>query len=102
VADDLEHGSDDGLALLWPSHSNGLAALREVLVMMLWLALLVVAIGLFYIGESLGWKSGKTLSFYIAKLGRDFPLAIWICGVFAGALAVHFFWHYCPFGGSVG
>jgi hypothetical protein len=41
-----------------------------------------------------------TLSFFIAEIGFKFPLAIWICGVFSGALAVHFFsngWAMTPY-----
>ena len=33
-----------------------------------------------------------TLSHVVASIGASFPLAIWFCGVFAGGLAVHFFW----------
>jgi len=47
-------------------------------------------------------KRQATLSYCIAWLGVHFPLSIWIFGVITGALAVHFFWPYCPFGGSAG
>jgi hypothetical protein len=28
------------------------------------------------------------------------PVSIWIMGVFCGALATHFFWHWCPAGST--
>lgn len=44
-----------------------------------------------------------TLSRFIATIGSKWPLSIWLMGAFAGGLAVHFFWHWCPFPGqSVG
>lgn len=33
-----------------------------------------------------------TLSHVVSTVGAKWPLAIWICGVFAGGLATHFFW----------
>jgi hypothetical protein len=66
---------------------------------------LIGAIAFFSAIEGLALKyptSQWTLSRAIATLGQNFPLSIWICGVFAGTLATHFFWHYCPFGTSVG
>lgn len=38
----------------------------------------------------------NTLSRWIYDLGSKWPLSIWIMGVFAGVLASHFFWHWCP------
>lgn len=37
-----------------------------------------------------------TLSRTIAYIGHVFPLSIWICGAFAGGLAVHFWFPFCP------
>lgn len=33
-----------------------------------------------------------TLSHVVSTIGAKWPLAIWICGAFAGGLATHFFW----------
>jgi hypothetical protein len=71
----------------------------------MWLVFLFVAVGGFALVEGLALKHPTqqyTLSRCIAYLGENFPLSIWICGIFAGAMAVHFFWHYCPFGASSG
>lgn len=38
----------------------------------------------------------NTLSRAIYNLGSKWPLSIFIMGMFAGGLAVHFFWHWCP------
>jgi len=38
----------------------------------------------------------NTLSRFIYTIGSQFPLSIWVMGVFCGGLAVHFFWHWCP------
>lgn len=40
----------------------------------------------------------NTLSKTIYDIGAEFPLSIFIMGMFAGGLAVHFFWHWCPVG----
>ena len=40
----------------------------------------------------------NTLSRTIYNIGAKWPLSIWIMGAFAGGLAVHFFWHWCPLG----
>ena len=33
-----------------------------------------------------------TLSHVVATVGAKWPVAIWICGAFAGGLACHFWW----------
>lgn len=38
----------------------------------------------------------NTLSRWIYNLGQNWPLSIWLMGMLAGGLAVHFFWHWCP------
>ena len=38
----------------------------------------------------------NTLSRAIYTIGSTWPLSIWIMGAFAGGLAVHLFWHWCP------
>ena len=40
----------------------------------------------------------NTLSRWIFNLGSNWPLSIWLMGMLAGGLAVHFFWHWCPAG----
>jgi hypothetical protein len=42
----------------------------------------------------------NTLSHWIFTLGKTWPLSIWLMGAFAGGLAVHFFWHWCPDGAA--
>jgi hypothetical protein len=63
-----------------------------------WLLALGAAIIIFAVLEYLAIKYNKfpTLSRSVYNIGVNFPLAIWFCGVFAGGLAVHFFWHWCP------
>jgi len=71
----------------------------------LWIIGLVGAIAFFVAVEGLALRHPDrqwTLSRSIATLGANFPLSIWICGAFAGGLAVHLFWPYCPFGISIG
>jgi hypothetical protein len=43
-----------------------------------------------------------TLSYCVAWVGKRWPLSLFLWGLFVGALAVHFFWPFCPFGDSVG
>lgn len=65
----------------------------------MWLAGLVGSIVFFSFVEGLALRHPDrqwTLSATIAFIGAHFPLSIWICGAFAGGLAVHFFWHFCP------
>ena len=65
----------------------------------IWLAGLIVAIVFFAVVEGYALKHPtrlNTLSHCIAYIGSYWPLSIWFCGIFAGGLAVHFFWHYCP------
>jgi len=40
----------------------------------------------------------NTLSHAVYTIGSKWPLSIFIMGMFAGGLAVHFFWHWCPAG----
>jgi hypothetical protein len=71
----------------------------------MWAIGLAAAIMFFAVVEGVAFRHAErqwTLSRCIAMMGRDFPLSIWLCGVFAGSLAVHFFWPYCPFGTSLG
>lgn len=44
----------------------------------------------------------NTLSHWVYNIGSTWPLSIWIMGMFAGGLAVHFFWHWCPAGSISG
>lgn len=47
-------------------------------------------------------KDRATLSFYVYTIGSKFPLSIFLLGLVVGALAVHFFWHWCPAGSVSG
>jgi hypothetical protein len=38
----------------------------------------------------------NTLSRWIYTLGKNWPLSIFLMGMFCGGLAVHFWWHWCP------
>lgn len=69
---------------------------------MIWLVPLGMAILTFTILEYLAIRYGwfPTLSAAVYGVGKNFPLAIWFMGVFAGGLAVHFFWHWCPAGST--
>jgi hypothetical protein len=67
----------------------------------LWLIGLVLAIGFFAAVEGLALRHPDrqwTLSKCMAVLGARFPFSIWICGIFSGALAFHFWGHYCMIG----
>lgn len=44
----------------------------------------------------------NTLSHWIYTIGSKWPLSIWLMGMLAGGLAVHFFWHWCPVGSISG
>lgn len=44
----------------------------------------------------------NTLSRFIYNIGSQWPLSIWLMGAFAGGLATHFFWHFCPPGSISG
>lgn len=71
-----------------------------------WIIGVVAAILFFAVGEWWAFRHPErqnTLSRAIYDLGAKWPMSIWIMGVFTGALAVHFFWQYCPEGSkSVG
>jgi hypothetical protein len=38
----------------------------------------------------------NTLSRWIYDMGRNWPLSIFLMGMFCGGLAVHLFWHWDP------
>jgi len=64
-----------------------------------WLIGLLLAIGFFAYFEKRAFdfpKAQNTLSRAIYNLGQSWPLSIWLMGMFAGGLAVHFFWHWDP------
>lgn len=39
---------------------------------------------------------GLTLSMFTWQLSEKWPPIIWLAGVLAGGLAVHFWWHWAP------
>lgn len=64
-----------------------------------WIICTLIAIAVFAVGEGYAFRHPErqnTLSRAIYTIGSKWPLSIWIMGVFAGGLAVHFFWHWCP------
>lgn len=64
-----------------------------------WIILTLLAIAAFTIFEARAFRHPdrqNTLSRSIYDLGSRWPLSIFIMGMFAGGLAVHFFWHWCP------
>lgn len=64
-----------------------------------WIIGTLLAIAFFAYFE---WRAFKyplrqnTLSRFIWTIGQNWPLSIWLMGMFAGGLAVHFFWHWDP------
>jgi hypothetical protein len=54
----------------------------------IWAVGLVVAVVFFAVVESYAIDYPHNLSRVIATLGSKWPLSIWICGAFAGGLAV--------------
>jgi hypothetical protein len=65
----------------------------------MWVLGLIGAVAFFIFVEGYAFRHPQqqnTLSRTIYDLGSKFPLSIWIMGMFAGGLAVHFFWHWCP------
>jgi hypothetical protein len=64
-----------------------------------WIIGLFAAIVFFAVFETYALRHPdrqNTLSMAIYTLGSKWPLSIFIMGMFCGALATHFFWHYCP------
>lgn len=64
-----------------------------------WILGTLAAILFFALVETFAMKHAdrlNTLSRAIYTLGSRWPLSIWLMGMFAGGLAVHFFWHWCP------
>lgn len=64
----------------------------------MWTAFLLLTAVVFTILESAGWKSSNTLSRFIYTIGAKWPLSIFLWGLLAGGLAVHFWWHWSPAG----
>lgn len=66
-----------------------------------WISGSMLAIAWFAVGEAFALRHPQrahTLSRFVYTIGARFPLSIWLMGVFAGILAAHFFWHWCPAG----
>lgn len=64
-----------------------------------WVICTLVAILVFAIGESYAFRHPErqnTLSRAIYNLGKNWPFAIFLMGMFAGGMAVHLFWNWCP------
>lgn len=66
-----------------------------------WIVGTFIAIAFFAFWERYAFKHPErtnTLSHWIYTIGATWPLSIYLMGMFAGGLAVHFFWHWCPAG----
>jgi len=64
-----------------------------------WYIATLLAIAFFAVVEAIAFRHGtrtNTLSHTVYTIGSKWPLSIWLMGMFAGGLAVHFFWHWCP------
>ena len=64
-----------------------------------WIVLTLLAVASFAVFEARAFRHPdrqNTLSRAIYNIGSKWPLSIFIMGMFAGGLAVHFFWHWCP------
>ena len=64
-----------------------------------WIILTLLAILAFAFFEARAFRHPdrqNTLSRAVYTLGKTWPLSIFLMGMFAGGLAVHFFWHWCP------
>jgi hypothetical protein len=62
-----------------------------------WTAWLVGFVASFAVFET--WAlltKGLTLSMFTWVLSENWPPIIFICGLLAGGLAVHFWWHWAP------
>ena len=63
---------------------------------------IIGAIGAILFFAYFEWRAFKyptrqnTLSRWIYNMGQTWPLSIWLMGMLAGGLAVHFFWHWAP------
>jgi hypothetical protein len=72
-----------------------------------WIILTLLAIAAFAVFERRAFRHPdrqNTLSHFIASIGANWPLSIWLMGLFAGILAAHFFWPWCanPLGHGAG
>jgi hypothetical protein len=64
-----------------------------------WILGALGAIAFFAVFEARAFRHpdrANTLSHAVYTIGST--LSIWIMGIFCGALATHFFWHWCPTG----
>lgn len=69
----------------------------------IWSAWLLALIVTFAVLEGYALARGKlTLSRYTYDISASWPLSIFLLGLLAGGLAVHFWWHFCPPGSVTG
>lgn len=59
-----------------------------------WLVSFILTFGIFETWALL--TKGLTLSMFTWHVSEQWPPIIWLCGVLAGGLAVHFWWHWNP------
>ena len=63
----------------------------------IWTGWLLSFVTLFAVFETIALlNNGLTLSMYTWHASEKWPPLIWICGVLAGGLAVHFWWRWAP------
>jgi hypothetical protein len=68
-----------------------------------WIAMGVMFLLGFAVFETYAFRHPErqnTLSRAIYNLGRQWPFSIFLFGLVVGALATHFFWQWCPDGGT--
>lgn len=70
---------------------------------LLWTGWLLAIVVTFAVFETYALVRHKlTLSRYTYNISASWPLSIFLLGLLAGGLAVHFFWHWCPPGSVSG
>ena len=63
----------------------------------LWTAWLLFFVASFAVFETWAMSTGGTsLSLFTWQISQAWPPLIWLLGVVAGGLAVHFWWHWSP------
>ena len=70
-----------------------------------WLFGIALALVFFTYFEARGLRHQTrqhTLSMVLYTIGAKWPVSIWLMGFFAGMMATHLFWHFCPAGSISG
>lgn len=65
--------------------------------MIKWLVLLGVGVVLIITLELWAyWSNRTTLSLFVVRMSRNWPLLPFAAGLIVGCLATHFWWPWCP------